>query len=597
MKFDKRLLSEATEARLYLLASIGLGFLVGVIIIAQAWLLSRVVTAVFLQGGALADETPLLVGLVALALARAGLRWGSDICAQKAATAVKIDLRSRLAGHLFRLGPGYALGERSGELAATVTEGVDALNDYVSQYLPQLALAALIPLAIFAVVLPLDWISALVLLLTAPLIPFFMILIGSTADALVKRQWSVLSRLSAHFLDALQGLTTLKLFGVSKHQIEVIGRISDEYRRTTMGVLRVAFLSALVLELLATISVAIIAVEIGLRVLTGRMDFQLAFFILILAPDFYVPLRMLGTRFHAGMAGVGAAQRIFDILEQPPAVVLAPAPGNSPPARPPAFPFPIVFEDVHVRYDEGRRRALDGVSFTLRAGETVALVGPSGAGKSTVASLLLRFVDPTAGRILAGEERLDRLDAAAWRKLIAWVPQRPYLFNASVADNIRLGRPDASLDQVEEAARQAHAHDFVAALPQGYATVIDERGARLSGGQVQRIALARAFLRDAPIILLDEATANLDPDTEALIQQAIVRLIQRRTAFIIAHRLTTITAADCILVMQAGRIVERGTHADLMNGQPAADRHAASAGGSTIGLYRRLIAAYGGGGA
>jgi ATP-binding cassette subfamily C protein CydD len=595
MKFDKRLLSEATEARLYLFASIGLGFLVGVVIVAQAWLLSRVVTAVFLQGGALTDETPLLVGLIALAFARAGLRWGSDLCAQKAATTVKIDLRARLSAHLFRLGPGYALGERSGELAATLTEGVDALNAYISQYLPQVALAALIPLAIFVVVLPLDWISALVLLLTAPLIPFFMILIGSTADALVKRQWGVLSRLSAHFLDVLQGLTTLKLFGVSKHQIEVIGRISDEYRRTTMGVLRVAFLSALVLELLATISVAIIAVEIGLRVLTGRMEFQIAFFILILAPDFYVPLRMLGTRFHAGMAGVGAAQRIFDILEEQPAVVLAPAPGDSPPPPPSAPPFPIVFEDVQVRYDEGRRRALDGVSFTLRAGETVALVGPSGAGKSTVASLLLRFVDPTAGRVFAGDRRLDQIDAARWRRQIAWVPQRPYLFNASVVDNIRLGRPDASPDEVEAAARQAYAHDFIVALPQGYATVIDERGARLSGGQAQRIALARAFLRDAPLILLDEATANLDLATEALIQQAISRLIRHRTALIIAHRLTTITAVDRILVMQDGRIVERGTHADLMNVPAAADQPAASEGGATIGLYRRLIAAYGGG--
>jgi ATP-binding cassette subfamily C protein CydD len=476
------------------------------------------------------------------------------------------------------LGPAYTRGERSGELANTAVEGIEALDAYFRQYLPQLALAALVPLTVLIFVFPLDWVSGLVMLLTAPLIPVFMILIGSLAESLTRRQWTSLSRMSAHFLDVLQGLATLKLFGRSREQYRIIAQISDEFRETTMGVLRVTFLSALVLELVATISTAVVAVQIGLRLLYGQLAFQQGFFVLLLAPEFYLPLRLLGTRFHAGMQGVAAAQRIFEVLETPAATDSARSSG-----RPAASPkrLDIRFSGVHYAYEEGKRPALNGLSFELPQGRSLALVGPSGAGKSTVAYLMLRFIEPDQGAITVGGQPLDALSPAAWREQVAWVPQNPYLFHGTVAENIRLARPGASLDQVESAASQASASAFIEALPKGYDTIIGERGARLSGGEAQRIALARAFLKDAPLLILDEATANLDPEIEAMVQEAMARLLSGRTALIIAHRLGTVYRADRIVVLDRGQLAQEGSHIDLMQ---------------QSGLYRRLVGAYGAGG-
>ncbi len=574
MKFDRNLLSAAMQARGWLALTISLGFIVGVVIVAQAWMLARIVDGVFLQKKTLADVTPLLLLLTGLALARFLFAWGGESAGKQLAVRVKTDIRARLARHILQLGPGYAAEERSGELSNTLTAGVEALDAWFSQYLPQVALAVIMPLTILVAVFPNDLLSGVVLLLTAPLIPFFMILIGSAAENLTKKQWTTLSRLAAHFLDVIQGLPTLKRFGRARDQLRIIARISDDYRKTTMSVLRVAFLSALALEMLATISVAVIAVEIGIRVMRGHMDFLSAFFILILAPDFYQPLRLLGSRFHAGMEGVAAANRIFSILEKQPSsstptAQVSPHPRSAPPAAPPldqtlSADFHIRFQGVSVSYQEGQRQALQNIDLDIAKGQRIALVGPSGAGKSTIAHLLMRFIEPTAGRILIDDHPLNAIDPRAWRRHIAWMPQRPYLFNMSIADNIRLGQPDASMDAVIRAAQQAFAHDFIQTLPQGYDAIAGERGARLSGGQAQRIALARAFLRDAPIVILDEPTANLDPETEEQIQQAIARLLQDRTALIIAHRLHTIRTADRILVMQQGRIVEAGDHAQLL---------------------------------
>jgi len=347
-----------------------------------------------------------------------------------------------------------------------------------------------------------------------------------------------------------------------------------------MGVLRVTFLSALVLEMVSTLSTAVVAVEVGLRLLYGRLSFEQAFFVLLLAPEFYLPLRLLGTRFHAGMSGVAAAKRIFEILQTPAAGatggegprVNQPLPGTNGFSRDAA----ISFENVHFLYED-ERPALNGVSFKIAPGQKVALVGPSGAGKSTIASLLLGFIAPSRGTIFAGDTRLSDLSPAEWRAKIAWVPQNPYLFNDSLAANIRLARPDASQEAVVQAARLAHAHEFIQALPQGYDTPIGERGARLSGGQAQRIALARAFLKDVPFVILDEATANLDPHNESLINTAVTQLLQDRTALIIAHRLNTVYQADQIIVLDQGRVVESGAHAQLF---------------SEDGLYRRLAGAF-----
>jgi ATP-binding cassette subfamily C protein CydD len=582
MKLDRRLLNQAQSARADLGLTIGLGLLAGIAIVGQARLLSWVVNQAFLAGAGLRQLLTLLTGFFVLSLVRAGLVWGSEVAADRVAGRVKHDLRERLAAHLLTLGPAYSRGERSGELANTLVEGIEALDAYYRQYLPQLALAALVPLTVLLFVFPLDWVSGLVLLLTAPLIPVFMVLIGNAAEALTKQQWTSLSRMSAHFLDVLQGLASLKLLGRSREQIQTIAQISDLFRQTTMGVLRVTFLSALVLEMVATLSTAVVAVQIGLRLLYGYLSFEDAFFILLLAPEFYLPLRMLGTRFHAGMAGVAAAHRIFEILETPDMASLSRTGSHDLQRQAEPARFHLRFSDVHYAYDDGQRPALNGASFEVLPGQRVALVGPSGAGKSTVAYLLLRFIEPDEGGITVDGLPLRGLSPQAWREQLAWVPQSPYLFHGTVAENILLARPSASPDKVAWAARQSHAHAFIEALPQGYATLIGERGARLSGGEAQRVALARAFLKDAPLLILDEATANLDPEIEALIQDAMARLLRGRTVLMIAHRLSTVYRADRILVMADGRVVEAGTHSALVQKE---------------GLYRRLVRAHSAGGA
>jgi thiol reductant ABC exporter CydD subunit len=581
MNLDKRLLRLATGARFHLVLTIAAGLLAGVVLVGQARYLSLIVNRVFLGGNSLGQVRPFLFTLLWLSLVRAGLAWTGEVAANRVAGRIKADLRQRLLSHLLNLGPAYAHAERSGELTNTLVEGIEALDAYFSQYLPQLALAALVPLTVLIFVFPLDLLSGLVLLLTAPLIPVFMILIGNLAEALTRRQWTALSRMSAHFLDVLQGLTTLKLLGRSQDQIRTITHISDRFRRTTLGVLRIAFQSALVMELVATISTAVVAVQIGLRLLYGHVGFEEAFFILILAPEFYLPLRQLGVRYHAATSGLAAAQRIFEVLdeakldEKAETRVLDGAVSHRP-----AKPGPgrsIRFDNVHYAYEDGRRPALLGLSFELSPGQNVALVGPSGAGKSTVAYLLLRFIEPDRGHITVGDMPLRELPVRAWRSQVAWVPQDPYLFHTTVAENIGMARPDASRDEIIWAARQAYAHDFIQALPQGYDTPVGERGARLSGGQTQRIALARAFLKDAHLLILDEPTAHLDPEHTACLTQAIARLVQDRTVLTIAHRLSTVFQADRILVMDGGRLVENGSHASLLQEGR---------------LYPRLVTAY-----
>jgi ATP-binding cassette subfamily C protein CydD len=573
MNLDQRLLDQLRRVRVQLTAAISLGLLAGVLLIGQAYLLSQTVSRALLDGQRLQDVRSLLAGLAVIAVTRAAALWASEIASHHIAGRIKADLRERLFAHLIELGPAYARGERSGELANTATEGIEALDAYFSQYIPQLALSALIPLMMLIIVFPLDALSGVVLLLTAPMIPFFMVLIGSLASAQSRRQWTQLSRLSAHFLDVLQGLTTLKIFGRSREQAQEIARISEQFRDATMHVLRIAFLSALALEMLATISTAIIAVEIGLRLLYGRMAFDEAFFILILAPEYYMPLRALGARFHAGTAGTASAQRIFEVLSYQPSAVSGQLSDQGVASRIPT----IQFETVSYTYADNEHAALDGVSFAILPRQKVALVGRSGAGKSTVAQLLLRFIEPTAGQIAVDGRDLSTIPPDDWRERIAWVPQMPYLFAASVADNILLARPDAPLADVIRAAQQAHADEFIRALPDGYDTPIGERGARLSGGQAQRIALARALLKDAPFLILDEATSNLDPETEADIQVAIHALMQDRTVLIIAHRLRTVMDADQIVVLDSGRAVEIGTPQDLS---------------ARAGIYRQLVTAH-----
>jgi ATP-binding cassette subfamily C protein CydD len=572
MRLDIRLLRRIHGIRAALAVTIAVSGALAGLIVLQAYLLSRVINSVFLESGGIRQVSLLLLVALLVIFARFALTWIGEISAYRISARARTQLREQVYAHLLALGPTYAGNERSGELIATLVEGIESLDAYFSQYLPQLFLTALAPLLVLAVVFPVDPLSGVVLLVTAPLLPLFMYLIGKMASALAERRWRALGMMSAHFLDVLQGLTTLKLLGRSKAQAETIGRISDQFRHVTLRVLRVAFLSSLVLELGATLSTAIIAVEVGLRLLYGQIAFQPAFFVLLLAPEFYLPLRALGMRYHAAISARMASQRILEILEMP-----LPADKNAQSASTrPTAPLALRFEDMSFAY-EGERPALNGVSFEIAAGRKVALVGPSGAGKSTIARLLLRFIEPQEGRILVNGQLLVNIPAEVWRRQVAWVPQHPYLFNASIADNIRIGKPDATMAEVVEAAQTALAHGFISSLPQGYDTPVGERGARLSGGQAQRISLARAFLKDAPLLVLDEATSNLDEETEALLLEALQRLMQGRTTLIIAHHLATVFKADQIIVLQAGRIIEQGTHDALLD-QP--------------GLYKELVHAY-----
>lgn len=565
----RRLLSLTRDSRTALFLTVLSGFLAGLLTIGQAYFLSSTINGVFLEGQALLDVMPWLKLILLVIVGRAFFTWLNEVSANIVAVRIKSDLRERLFNHILNLGPAYTRGQRTGELTTAALEGIEALDAYYSQYLPQLVVTALIPISILIVVFPIDLLSGIVMLITAPLIPFFMILIGKGAEIVTKRQYQTLARLSAHFLDSLQGLTTLKLFGQSKAHVKNIETVSNQFRDTTLGVLRITFLSALALELLATLSTAIIAVEIGFRLLYARMEFHEAFFILVLAPEFYLPLRNLGARFHAGMSGTTAAKRIYEILDTPVPPRVERQARQVQDLQPSSFD--IQFENVSFIYPNEFTPALEHINLKIDAGKHIALVGASGAGKSTLVNLLLGFVQPTSGQINIHPGSFNMY------RSISWVPQRPHLFHDTLNSNIRLGKPDATQEEIIEAARAAYLHEFIETLPEKYETVIGENGARLSGGQAQRLALARAFLKDAPILILDEPTSSLDPKTESLLEESTRRLMQGRTVITIAHRLNTIFKADSIIVLEEGCIVERGTHRELL---------------TKNGAYAKMVKAY-----
>ena len=559
---DQRLASLAGQHRLLFLLTITLGFGAGIATVAQAFQLAGIVDAAFLRGAALSDVTGQLIILVTAICLRAGLTTGERIAAHRLSERVVGEIHTRTLAHLEQVGP-VTLGlEVSGDIQTTLSEGIDDLGAWYNEYLPQLALSALVPTTVMILVLTRDPLSALVLGLTAPLIPLFMFLIGAAAEGKARERFTALARLGAFFLDTIQGLTTLLALGRMRDRVEAVRRVTDDLRKTTMGVLRLAFVSALALELLATLSTAVVAVEIGLRLLYGHLEFRDAFFVLLLAPEFYLPLRLLGQRFHSGQAGVAAADRIFELLSLPIAV-------SSPSGETSAVAPPRVIELKNVsftypgRKGEASRTALHGIDFRIDRGETVALVGPSGSGKSTIANLLLRFVEPTRGSISADGISTHDINPDIWRRNLAWVPQEPHLLAADITDNIRLGKPDASDTDVKEAARLAGADRFIECLPRGWHTRIGFRGARLSGGEAQRLALARAFLKDAPILILDEPGAGLDPESLEALERTTQQLIDGRTTLIIAHRLSTARSADRVVVLDHGRITESGAFDDL----------------------------------
>ncbi|MGW3243234.1 thiol reductant ABC exporter subunit CydD [Streptomyces sp. NPDC001070] len=522
---DPRLLRYARSTRGFLAVSVLLGLVGAGLVIAQAMLIAEIVIGGFQDGldaGAL--RTPLLL-LAGVAAGRAAVSWLTELCAHRAAAAVKSQLRTGLLEHVTALGPAGLTERRTGELTTLATRGIDALDGYFARYLPQLGLAVVVPAAVLARIVTEDWVSALTIALTLPLIPLFMVLIGWATQARMDRQWHLLARLSGHFLDVVAGLPTLKVFGRAKAQAESIRAITAEYRRATMRTLRITFLSSFALELLSTISVALVAVGVGMRLVHGELDLYTGLVILVLAPEAYLPLRQVGAHYHAAAEGLSAADEVFAVLETaPPRRGTAPAPDLRTAA--------VELDGVAV---EGR---LGTFSLRVSPGETVALTGPSGIGKTTLLGVLLGFTEPTAGRVLVDGTDLAAYDPAGWHRQIAWVPQRPYLFAGTIADNVRLARPDATPAQVRAALHDAGAPEL------DPATAVGEGGAGLSAGQRQRVALARAFLADRPLLLLDEPTAALDGETEAAVVDAVRRLAAGRTVLLVVHRPALLAVAD-----------------------------------------------------
>ncbi|WP_269855450.1 thiol reductant ABC exporter subunit CydD [Streptomyces sp. RPT161] len=542
---DPRLLRYARTTRVFLAATVALGLAGAGLVVAQAMLIAEIVVGAFQHHYGTSQLASAITLLIAVSIGRAAVGWLTELAAHRTSASVKSQLRRRLLAHATRLAPtpsdpGRGGPQRIGELTTLALRGVDALDDYFARYLPQLGLAVVVPVAVLARIATADWESALVIVVTLPLIPVFMALIGWYTDARMKRQWRLLSRLSGHFLDVVCGLPTLKVFGRAKAQAASIRRITDDYRRATLTTLRIAFLSSFALELLSTISVALVAVGIGFRLVDGGLDLHTGLLVLVLAPEAYLPLRQVGAQYHAAAEGLAAADEVFVLLETP-----APAEGTVP--APDARAATVSVDQLTVTHQGRDEPSLARTSFTVHPGETVAITGPSGAGKSTLLGALLGFVRPTSGRIRINSTDLTSLRPDSWRNQIAWVPQRPYLFAGSIADNVRLARPEASDAEVTEALRNANALDFTESLPRGTDTRLGEDGAGLSAGQRQRLALARAFLADRPLLLLDEPTANLDGETEAVVVEAVRRLAEGRTVILVVHRPALLAVADRVV--------------------------------------------------
>ncbi len=562
MNIDRRLFQLLKEERVPFIVSIVAGSIASVMLIAQAFWLSVIIDGAFMQKKGLGELLPFIGFFSLFSAFRMFFNWASHGEANRGTVAIRNKLFTRLTGTIAALGPVYARSVQSGRLSTTLLKGVEALDAYFGSYIPQIFFALFTPLLILAAVFPGDWLSGLILLISAPLIPLFMILIGKSASAMTEKQWKTMSRMSGHFLDVLQGLPTLKLFAQSKSQRDTIEEAGETFRQATMRVLKIAFLSSLTLELVGTLGTAIIAVSIGLRLMGGQLAFQHALFVLVLTPDFFLPLRQLGTKFHAGMEGVSASKEIFAILDQAPAPhsvrekcsINGTAAGKG----------TVTFTGVSCTYPGSAHPALERITADIPTGKTTAIIGPSGAGKSTLVNLLLRFQEPGEGSITIDGLPIHDIPLASWHEGIAWVPQHPTLFNTTLKENILLASPYASREKLNDALKQTGLSEFVASLPEGLDTMIGEQGARLSGGEAQRVALARAFIKNAPLLVLDEPTSHTDPELEAALRASMAALMKGRTTIIIAHRLETIRSADQIIVLNAGKLVRCGTHVELL---------------------------------
>lgn len=519
--FDVRLLRRARPVRVYLVASAGIGLARAGLIVAQAWLVATLLVDAMGEG---LEPAP-LVTLIGVLAGRAGLSWASAVVAHRTSAALKREWRQTVLHQVVALGPRWLATERTGELATLVTRGVDALDGYFSRYLPHLLLAALVPLTVAVTLLGTDPRSALVVVVTVVLIPVAMAMVGRTTRRRVDRQWRTLQALSHHFLDVVSGLGTLKAFGRSREQVETIARLADQQRAAGRSTMRVAFLSSLALELLAAVSIAMVAIGLAHRVLADTFDPRAALFALLLVPEVYHPLRQAAAHYHASIEGLSVADQVFAVLDEPTPLALEPRGDVVPDPRSAS----IRLDEVTVADPDRSVPLLDQLSLELPAGRVTGIVAPSGAGKSTVLALLIGFVRPDAGRVLVGDVDLATVDPVAWRKRVGWLPQDPVLFAGTVAENITLDDPEADPDAVVAAARAAAVD-----MPLGQR--VGERGLGLSAGQRRRVALARALLRDASLLLLDEPTEGVDPETEAALLRALPPLLAGRTVVLVTHR-------------------------------------------------------------
>ncbi len=523
-----------------------LGIGTAVAVLAQASLLAVIVARAF--SGEPLHALWLDFGLLTIAFAlRGGFAWAMEIAGRRAAWSVLSELRIALVQKRLQAQPVAVDGTSSAEIAAVSVQGVEALEGYFARYLPQVVLASVVPLLVIGWVAFVDLAAAVIMLLTLPLVPVFMWLIGRYTEQRTKERWQALRLLSSHFLDLVRGLPTLRAFGRAHVQVTAVGDVSERYRNATMETLRVSFLSGSVLELAATLGVALIAVTAGVQLVGGALGLQAGLTVIILAPELYLPFRRLGAEYHASADGLAVAERMLELLDAPAAA----GPGGPQLAPSPARAC-VRLEQVSFSYPARSVPVLNGLDLELAPGDAVALVGESGAGKSTVASLLLGMLEPTAGRISVGDIDLASCQLDVWRRMIAWVPQHPTLLRASVADNIRLGNPNAPEHMVLEAATRAGVDAFARALPDGYATLIGDGQRSLSPGERRRIGLARAFLKDAPLVILDEPTADLDSENVAIVATAVRRLRAGRTMLLIAHRPELVQHVDRVIRLANG---------------------------------------------
>jgi ATP-binding cassette subfamily C protein CydD len=529
----------------YFKSAVFLTFAGGGLLIAQCRVLAVIVNGVVFGKTPLPQlsaSTALLLALIGL---RAVLGYCADMQAFQGAERVTESLKQNLLKKIAALGPALLGTEPPGSLVSTMTGAVDALHPYYARYITGMALAGALPLAILLLVFPVDWISGLILLVTAPLIPAFMILIGKGAEEMNRRQWRKLTYMGGYFLDAVQGLTTLKLFRAGKRETARIAQVCEDYRIESMRPLRVAFLSSLVLEFLATVSIAMVAVLVGFRLMWGDIAFLPGFFVLLLTPEFYLPLRRMGSYYHIRMDAMAAAEKIDDLLSLPQRQ-------KAGQVFPQSRKITLRFDHVALRHED--KTVLENATFDIPAGDCIALTGASGAGKTSLLNLLLKFMESANGSVFANGRDLSTLEPQSWRRHIAWAPQKPHLFQASLMENLCMGQADVDIAQLQELARDFAVDEIAETLPCGYDTVLGDGGARLSGGEIQRIALLRAFLRPAPLLLLDEPTAHLDPAMRGRIRAAIFKHAEGRTVVTATHQPDDIMPGSTVYRLENGRL-------------------------------------------